>query len=253
MSRSNSDRHSRPGADPPAAPPYRVGVPVNVHHWDNIAFLHWRFPPEVVASLVPPETQVLTFDGAAWVSVTPFFIRVRPFGIPTVPPRFAFPETNVRTYVTTPNGAEGLWFLRMEVTALWFVATLRALGLPYFRQQMSVHLGADRITYVSSPRTASSGGGHHIVVEPAQELDPSSGDPRDRFLTARWGAYHRVGPVLLYTRVEHPPWPLRAAAVDRWTTGDLFRSAGLPAPTEPPVAHFSQGVTVKVGRPRVAN
>jgi uncharacterized protein YqjF (DUF2071 family) len=57
--------------------------------------------------------------------------------------------------------------------------------------------------------------------------------------------------MLLYTPVEHPPWRLRTAAVDSCEVDALFRNAGLPDPIGRPVAHFSPGVTVKVGRPRV--
>lgn len=243
---------SREGGPPPAEAPHRVRVPVNIHRWDGISFLHWGFDPADVAALVPDELTVLTADGRAWVGMTPFFIRVRPPGVPVVPPGWAFPETNLRTYVAGPDGREGLWFLRMEVTAAWFVATLRALGLPYFRQRMSVEGDAgEGIRYRSAPRDSSGEGGHDVTVLPGERLDPPEGGPRDRFLTARWGAYHRRASVLLHTPVEHPPWVLHRAEVGACQVDDLFRAAGLPAPVGLPVAHWSPGVTVKVGVPRL--
>lgn len=239
---------------PPAAPPHRVRLPVNVHRWDHISFLHWRFEPHRIASLLPTALTPLIWDGAAWVGVTPFFIAVRPPGLPFTPPGWAFPETNVRTYVRGPDGREGLWFLHMEVTALWFVAILRAIGLPYVRQRMSVEIGDRRNRYISTPRHAGSpeGGGHRIVVRPAAPLQPPSGGPFERFLTARWGAYHRRGPLLLHTPVDHPPWPLRHGDVEICEVGGLFRAAGLDTPQEPPLCHVSPGVTVKIGPPRRA-
>lgn len=234
-----------------AAAPHRVRLPVNIHHWDDIAFLHWPFEPEAVNALLPDQLEVLTYEGAAWVGVTPFFIRVRPPGVPIVPPGWAFPETNVRTYVTAQDGRHGVWFIRMEVTAMWFVITLRSLGLPYFRHHMSVDVGDDAVTYTSAPRSPSGDGGHRIVVKPGEELDPPVGGARDRFLTARWGAFHRRGPLLMYTPVEHQPWALRTAAVEDCDVHALFASARLPIPSGPPLAHFSPGVTVKVGPPQV--
>jgi hypothetical protein len=222
---------------------------VNIHHWDTIAFLHWAFRPDDIAGLVPDEVVPLTYDGMTWVTVTPFFIRVRPPGVPFVPPRWAFPETNLRTYVAGPDGREGLWFLRMEVTALWFVATLRALGLPYFRRHMSVDVEGDQVVYRSLPHPASREGGHHIVVRRGDALRPPEGGPWERFVTARWGAFHRVGRRLLYTPVEHDPWRLQAAAVPTCSVDALFHDAGLPAPASPPVAQFSAGVRVRVGVP----
>ena len=176
---------------------------------------------------------------------------VRPAGVPLEPRVSTFPETNLRTYVAGPDGRQGLWFLRMEVTALWFVAALRAVGLPYFRQRMSVDINAERAVYRSRPHRLSSGGGHHLVVCPGAELRPVQGGPWDRFVTARWGAFHRRGPLLLYTPVEHDPWHLRAAEVSVCSVDALFRDAGLPAPAGPPVAHFSPGVRVKIGVPKL--
>ena len=215
-----------------------------------IAFLHWPFRPADIARLVPEELVLLTHGGVAWVSITPFFIRVRPPGVPVVPPRWAFPETNLRTYVAGPGDRQGLWFLRMEVTAAWFVATLRTLGLPYFRRRMSVEVEGDEVAYRSAPYPASPGPGHHIVVRPGKALSPPEGGPWERFVTARWGAFHRVGPRLLYTPVQHDPWRLQTAAVEACSVDALFRTAGLPAPAGPPVAHFSRGVRVRVGVPR---
>ena len=250
-SSTSEQPRSREGGAPPAVAPHRVLLPVNIHHWGDIAFLHWSFDPQAVAALVPEPLRVLTRGGRAWVSVTPFFMQVRPPGLPVVPPRWAFPETNVRTYVTSPDGTEGLWFLRMEVTALWFVATLRALGLPYFRQRMSMDSTGDRITYTSRPRSSAGRGGHDIVVTPGETLLPDEERALDRFVTARWGAYHRRGPLLMYTPVEHQRWPLQAGEAATHIVDDLFRSAGLGVPSGPPLVHFSKGVTVKVGRPRI--
>jgi uncharacterized protein YqjF (DUF2071 family) len=137
--------------------------------------------------------------GRRGLGPTPFFIRVRPPGVPFVRPGWAFPETNVRTYVRTPERGAGIWFLRMEVSALWFVATLRAVGLPYFWQRMAVDAADGTISYTSRPGPAGGGGGHDIVVRPGTPLEPPTGGAFDRFVVARWGAYHRRGGQLLYT------------------------------------------------------
>jgi uncharacterized protein len=247
-------RSSRPptaGVVPPAEPPTRVWPPVRVQRWENISFLHWPGEPAAVTALLPTELSVLTWEGAAWVGVTPFHIRVRPPNLPAAPRLGSFPETNLRTYVTTPDAGEGVYFLRMEVAALWFVVTLRAFGLPYVWQRMRVRQRGDRFAYLSRPRPGSGGGGHRIVVRPGERIEPPGGGEQDRFLTARWGAYHRRGPVLLHTPVEHSAWPLQAAAVETCEVGDLFTSAGLPEPQGTPIARFSPGVRVRVGRPQV--
>jgi uncharacterized protein len=246
-----SPRPATAGTVPPAEPPHGIRVPVNLHHWEHASFLHWPVDPEVVAALVPPEVSVLTWEGTAWVSVTPFHIRVRPPNVTAGARLGSFPETNVRTYVTTREAGDGLFFLRMEVAALWFVVTLRAFGLPYVWQHMRVRDDDDRFAYLSRPRAGSGGGGHRIVVRPGASLDPPSGGNRDRFLTARWGAYHRRGPILLYTPVQHPAWHLHAGTVETCEIDDLVTSAGLPELQGRPIVHYSPGVRVRVGRPQV--
>ncbi|MDP8932060.1 MAG: DUF2071 domain-containing protein [Actinomycetota bacterium] len=248
---SCSQPRSQEGATPPRASPHSIRWPVNIHFWDDISFLHWPVAPEDTARLLPKELTVLTHGGKAWVSVTPFCMRVRLPGMPFVPPRWTFPETNVRTYVVGPDGREGLWFLRMEVTAIWFVATLRTLGLPYFRNRMGGEVRNDRASYSSQPHPWSSGGGHRIVLSVGERLRPPEGGPWDRFVTARWGAFHRRGPLLLYTPVEHRPWNLYHARIETCSVDGLIDAAGLPALTGPPRAHFSPGVRVRVGLPNV--
>jgi len=95
------------GAPPPPEAPHRVRLAVKVHDWDHIAFLHWPFRRADIAHLVPDGTALLTFDEMAWVTITPFFIRVRPPGVPVVPPRRAFPETNLRTVRRGPRRKAG--------------------------------------------------------------------------------------------------------------------------------------------------
>lgn len=139
MARGPSDRADS-GSDlpgvPPAAAPHTVRVPTNTQVWERITFLHWRFAPEVIQARLPDGLRVDVRDGSAWVGMTPFCIRVRPGGVPFVPRPAVFPETNVRTYVTGPDGTQAVWFLHMEVSARWFVATLRLLGLPYVHRSM---------------------------------------------------------------------------------------------------------------------
>ena len=238
-------------AVPPAAPPHRVRVPVNMQHWDRISFLHWPVDPEAVQPLLPPGLRVDQWEGSAWVGVTPFFMRVRPLALPVVPPGCSFPETNMRTYVVGPDGRRGIWFLRMEVTALWFAVALRGLGLPYVRQHMAVDATPDEVRYQSRPVEPGGAGGHDITLRPGASLSPPTGGPLERFLTARWDAYHRVGPRLLRTTVEHQPWRLQTAHVERCYVPGMFYAARMSPPPDPPLAHASPGVVVRVSAPSV--
>lgn len=99
-------------------PEDEVRRPVSLQGWSSLTFLHWPCPAEVVQGLLPDRVEVDTFDGTAWVSVTPFLMTGFRLGpLPPFGPLSTFPETNVRTYVRGPDGRDGLWFLSLEGTA----------------------------------------------------------------------------------------------------------------------------------------
>jgi hypothetical protein len=69
--------------------------------WRDLAFFHWPVEPSLLAPLLPPGLVLATFEGWAWAGVTPFRMEgVRPRALPPVSTLSAFPELNVRTYVT---------------------------------------------------------------------------------------------------------------------------------------------------------
>jgi uncharacterized protein YqjF (DUF2071 family) len=66
--------------------------------WLNLLFCHWRVEPEVLQRIMPPQLAPQTYDGSAWIGVTPFVVRgLRLRGTPPPPLVSAFPEINVRT------------------------------------------------------------------------------------------------------------------------------------------------------------
>ena len=50
--------------------------------------------------------------------------------------------------------------------------------------------------------------------------------------------------------VEHEPWPLQQATLVSLEE-TVRRAAGLPDDTAPPLVHYSPGVRVRVGAPRL--
>ena len=70
----------------------------------------------------------------------------------------------------------------------------------------------------------------------------------DHFLTARWILFSVRGGRQRFARACHPPWPLHRARV-RVLDDRLVPAAGLPPPPGEPLAHYSPGVEVSIGRP----
>jgi uncharacterized protein YqjF (DUF2071 family) len=107
--------------------------------WRDLLFAHWAVPVEAVRRLVPPGLEVDTFDGATWLGIVPFRmagVMLRP--LPDLPWISAFPELNVRVYVTR-DGKPGVWFLSLDATRLPAVIAARALfHLPYYWAKIDI-------------------------------------------------------------------------------------------------------------------
>src|SRR3954469_1338540 len=79
--------------------------------WVDLLFAHWRVDLAALKAVVPDRLPIDTFDGDAWVGVTPFVVRgLRLRGSPPPPVLSQFPEINVRTYVSV-GGRPGIYFL----------------------------------------------------------------------------------------------------------------------------------------------
>src|SRR5579884_1274138 len=121
-------------------PPHKVERPVLYQNWTRLTFLHWRYRPDAIGHLLPPGLELDTFDGAAWIGLTPFLLTgLRPPGLPVLPWLSQFPEMNVRTYVYGPDGERGIWFFTLEASRLAAVLGARlAYRLPYRWASMTV-------------------------------------------------------------------------------------------------------------------
>jgi uncharacterized protein len=119
--------------------------------WIELLFAHWRVPREELQGVVPEELPLDTYDGSAWIGVTPFQVgafRLR--GVPHLPGVTAFLETNVRTY-TTVGGKPGIYFISLDAASRLAVAgARRTYRLPYFHARMSARRSGGWIEYRSS-------------------------------------------------------------------------------------------------------
>ena len=219
--------------------------------WECLTFLHWTYEPQAVQALLPPGLQVELFEGQAWVGLVPFHMTTGPGAVESMPWLGSFHETNVRTYVVDRQGRPGVWFFSLDATRLAAVVTARVTyRLPYFWSSMDVRRDGDVVHYRCERRWPSSRAitsdvavhvGAPVAAEEVTELE--------HFLTARWRLFSSARRGLRTAEVHHDPWPLRRAEVTR-VDDHLIRAAGLPAPVGPPLVHFSEGVTVSIGRPR---
>jgi uncharacterized protein YqjF (DUF2071 family) len=212
--------------------------------WHDLLFAHWPIDASALAKKLPVALPLDLFDDQAWIGVIPFHMtNVGPRGLPSLPGFSAFPELNVRTYVTV-NGKPGVFFFSLDAASTLAVIGARtAFGLPYFRAAMAVHTGTRRVTYRSVRRSPTSAQ-FAATYEPIGPVSPPLPGTLEHFLTERYCLYTttRSGePRRL--EIHHKPWPLQAAdaqiAVNTMTT-----AAGITLPRTAPLLHFAKRMDV---------
>ena len=141
-----------------------------------------------------------------------------------------------------PDGRAGVWFFSLDAARLLAVIGARvSYGLPYYWARMSLREDKGVVQYRSARYLRR--GLVEVSVRPGDALAQG---PLEEFLTARYGLFSLHHGRLCYGPVDHAPWPLhRAEVLD--LRQDLVQAAGLAAPPEEPVVHYSPGVEVRVG------
>jgi uncharacterized protein YqjF (DUF2071 family) len=231
-----------------ADPPPNLRRPVMRQQWNELAYFHWPYEPEVVQRLLPAGVTVDTFDGSAWVGLIPFEMCDVQLGpTPPLPWLGNFIEINVRTYVVDQLGRRAVWFFSLDVPRSVIVAVARSVfALPYCWAHATHVRQGDRHRYQMTrrwprnPRTAAEMSftvGDVIPKNDVSELD--------HFLTARWALITQRRSQLLYGDVRHPRWPLRLVT-DVQIDESVIDAAGLPSPVGAPLARYSLGVEVEV-------
>lgn len=224
-------------------PDQPVTMPLGRQSWSPTVFLHYPCDVEGIARLLPPGLSPQLFEGQAWLSVTPLVMRrVRPPLLPPMPGWSTFPEVNIRTYVSAPDGHDGLWFFRLDCPRRLMVWGLNPLGLAYRYRKAEFAHEAGVVNFCFH--------GEH-----EHTLDARMGDPikeptaRDVFLTGRWNAFTVRFNRLLRFPIAHEPWPLYTATA----TGSMLtvpHDLGFPVLTDQPDIQYSPGVDVRLGSPR---
>lgn len=228
---------------------HRVPFAVMIQTWARITFLHWRFPPDQLASRLPPGLSIDTFDGSAWLGLTPFIVDgLRPPLLPALPWISRFPETNLRTYVRGPDGVGGIWFFSLDAARAAAVAGARiTYGLPYVWSRMRVTIDGSRVEYRSRRMWPDQIARTQIRIERGGAV---AKDDLAVFLTERYRLYSMIAGRLAYANADHVPWPLEQARVLELEQ-TLTDAAGLVRPEGAPLVYFSEGVESRVAAPRL--
>src|SRR4051812_25686344 len=218
--------------------------------WNDLLFAHWSLAAEQLRALVPAQLELDLFDGKAWVAVTPFHMTDVAFrSTPPVPMLSAFPELNVRTYVTY-RGKPGVFFFSLDAfnpPAVW--GARLAYHLPYFYARMFADVdeggeyGTKNVNYSSTrfrPPNAEFVGAYRPNSAASQ-----SKSALEHFLTERYRLYTVHNDSVYGADIHHVPWTLQTAeaTISRNT---MAVAAGINLPESKPLLHFSKRIDVLV-------
>jgi uncharacterized protein YqjF (DUF2071 family) len=224
-----------------------AGLPIMYQSWGKLLFLHWPVPTELLRPLIPMPLGIDTFDGTAWLGITPFTMwDVRPVFSPSLPFLSESHEINVRTYVYL-DGIPGIWFFSLDANnpiAVW--GARFAFYLPYFNARMSLEQ-RDRTVYFASRRThrGASPAEFEATWTVSERLPRSEPGSLEFFLTERYVLYSARKGALYRARIFHPPWPLHEARLLSCRS-TMIGSQGLPSPSwGDPLLH-QQGEPLRV-------
>lgn len=208
--------------------------------WNDLLFAHWPVDKEMLRAKVPPGLELDLFSGQAWVGIVPFHMtNVAPRGVPALPWVSAFPELNVRTYVTVGN-KPGVYFFSLDAGNPLAVGAARSLfHLPYYTADMHAHVSADGVIYRSRRRgeTTAVFEAEYRATGPADPPRPGS---LEEFLTERYCLYAVDSAFNLHRlEIHHPPWPLQPAdaTIAQNTMAD---ASSLRLPALAPLLHFAK-------------
>jgi len=215
--------------------------------WRELLFAHWVVDLSVVRPLIPARLKMDLFEGRCYVGAVPFLMeRVTPRLVPPLPGLHAFPELNLRTYVTV-DGRPGVWFFSLDAGQKLAVRVARRLfHLPYFDARFEIGLAGSRLNY-SALRThrAAAAAEFSATYEPLGPVYRSSAGSLDAWLTERYCLYSADALGRIYRgEIDHQPWPLQRvrATIHTNTLGDWL---GIEL-NHPPVAlHFAKLLDVR--------
>jgi len=201
--------------------------------WEDLVFLNYACPREILDPLVPTGTELDLWEGEALVSLVGLMFRdTRVRGL-AIPGHRAFEEVNLRFYVRrgTPDGEtrRAVVFIREAVPRPAVAAIARwVYNEPYAVATMSHRVDLDptsggEIEYEWQTRTGSFA----LAADASGPATPSRPGSEMEFVTEHyWGyARQRDGGTLEY-RVDHPSWSgWSASGLYRGTTASLYGTA----------------------------
>lgn len=214
--------------------------------WRDLLFAHWVADAAVLRRLIPAKLELDLYDGWAYVGAVPFRMEeVTARRVPSLPGLHAFPELNLRTYVTA-GGKPGVWFFSLDAGQRLAVrAARRFFHLPYFDARFEIRTPGAGVAY-SAARThrGAAAAAFSARYEPVGAVYDSAPGTLEAWLTDRYCLYSADRGGRVYrAEIDHPNWPLQAAIAEIHvnTLGDWL---GIEMAGAPRTLHFAKALDV---------
>jgi uncharacterized protein YqjF (DUF2071 family) len=227
-----------------------------VHH---AAFVSFDLDHRALDSLVPPGTELDTWEGRVLVSLVAFEMTDnRLLGVP-LPFARSYDQINLRFYVRRPTDdgwRRGVVFLKELVPVPGLVAGARLLYREnYERQPVSARVRPPendrpgRVIY----RWRRHDQLHRLAVDFQPPLCLPAEGTLERFLSERhWGYVSLADGTTREYRVDHPTWriwPAEAKALSRATAASFGARYERALSREPASAFVAEGSLMQLHRP----
>lgn len=203
--------------------------------WNDLLFMHWPVPYDVLRPLIPEALELETNDGQAWLSMITF--RASHNRLRKLPGSLAaYLELNVRTYVRFYD-EPGVYFLSLDASHPLVVAGAKELfSLPYFYADMKMICSNGQDVSFTSRRIANPAKSLTVSYRPFPRVHREEETTLVYWLTERYCLYTFRGGRILKGPISHLPWELQDAAVHMESNG-FFPEIPMK---EIPLIHFSK-------------
>jgi uncharacterized protein len=217
--------------------------------WYRLLFAHWSLPATQLRALVPGKLEIDTFDGDAWISLTPFEVCMRPRGLSSLGELWSFPELNCRTYVRY-GGIPGIYFFSLDAgSRLAVIGAHLFYRLPYFHSKMQVDTVNSEIHYRCNRRTSSAS--FLASYKPVSTASPAVQGTLEHWLVERYCLYAVAGEHVLRGEIHHLPWELQDVTANIYQN-TITSTAGVLLTGSPALMQYAERQEVLIWPPRAA-
>lgn len=216
------------------------GIWIMRQTWNDVLFAHWPVDVSILRDLVPPVLELDTYNGQSWISMLPFMLtNLRARFLPAIPGARAFPEFNLRTYVTY-KGKPGIYFFSLDADHRLAVLGARTFfHLPYFYADMKAEKNSDGIVDYVSKRRDDGEAAFRAAYRPISAPFTAEQDSLDYWLTERYRLYTTYHNKLFYEDIHHHPWLLQHAEAE-FSVNTVADAHDISLPDSDPLLHYAK-------------